>query len=155
MSIEVKKVHRTANIIGVPVKNPAGENLGKIEEVVIDLETGRVAYLVVSFGGFLRMGEKLFAIPWEAVSLKYGEAAQYFVLHLDREKLASAGVQQGRLARHGQSEMDGGVRGVSPTHPTQGGQRATDWPGTCLNARTKPLLPRPRFPLLDVREAPR
>ena len=90
MSIEVKKVHRTANIIGVPVRNPAGENLGQIEEVVIDLEAGRVAYLVVSFGGFLRMGEKLFAIPWEAVSLKYGEAAQYFVLHLDREKLAYA-----------------------------------------------------------------
>ena len=46
-----------------------GENLGKIEELMLDLETGRVAYAVLSFGGFLGMGEKLFAVPFEALKL--------------------------------------------------------------------------------------
>ena len=58
----------TDSIKGDKVVNPAGEDLGKIEELMIDLENGRVAYAVLSFGGFLGMGDKLFAIPWRAFS---------------------------------------------------------------------------------------
>ncbi|MCO5381646.1 MAG: PRC-barrel domain-containing protein [Methanosarcina barkeri] len=53
-----------STIKGDKVVNRAGEDLGKIEELMIDLEDGRVAYAVLSFGGFLGMGNKLFAIPW-------------------------------------------------------------------------------------------
>lgn len=54
-------------LMGDDVVNPRGEDLGKIEELIIDFgEGGRVAYAVLSFGGFLGMGDKLFAIPWES-----------------------------------------------------------------------------------------
>ena len=49
------------------VINEAGDNIGKIEELMIDLDNRRVAYAVLSFGGFMGMGDKLFAIPWQAL----------------------------------------------------------------------------------------
>ncbi|AKB52444.1 antigen [Methanosarcina barkeri str. Wiesmoor] len=57
-------------IKGDKVVNKAGEHLGKIEELMIDLEDGRVAYAALSFGGFLGLGSKLFAIPWQALQMK-------------------------------------------------------------------------------------
>jgi sporulation protein YlmC with PRC-barrel domain len=70
------------------VVNGAGENLGKIEELMIDLQDGRVAYAVLSFGGFLGMGNKLFAIPWQALKLKLHEHA--FLLDIPKETLEKA-----------------------------------------------------------------
>jgi sporulation protein YlmC with PRC-barrel domain len=55
--------------IGTKVVNSSGEDIGKIEEVVMDLTTARVTYAVLSFGGFLGIGDKLFAVPW--VSFMY------------------------------------------------------------------------------------
>ena len=77
-------------IIGDGVVNRAGENLGKIEELMLDLEKGRVAYAVLSFGGVLGMGAKLFAIPFEA--LKLDADRHHFTLDVDKEKLAGLGV---------------------------------------------------------------
>jgi sporulation protein YlmC with PRC-barrel domain len=54
-------------IVGKKVENPQGENLGNIEEVVIDAATGDLAYAVLAFGGFLGLGEKLFALPWSTL----------------------------------------------------------------------------------------
>ena len=70
------------------VKNAAGENLGKIEDLMIDLHSGRIAYAVLSFGGFLKMGNKLFAIPWEA--LKLDTVKKEFILHIDKSHLEKA-----------------------------------------------------------------
>ena len=55
-------------IKGDKVVNAAGENVGKIEDLMIDLDNGRGGYAVLSFGGLLGMGDKLFAIPWQALS---------------------------------------------------------------------------------------
>jgi hypothetical protein len=44
------------------VKNSAGEKLGKIEDLMMDVNSGRIAYAVLSFGGFLKLGNKLFAV---------------------------------------------------------------------------------------------
>ena len=68
--------------------DPKDDNLGDIKEVVIDPRTGRVAYAVVSFGGFLSMGEKLFAIPFSA--FKYNEAENEYVLDVSKERLKAA-----------------------------------------------------------------
>jgi len=57
---------KASSVIGTDVVSPKGDNLGDIKEVVIDPRTGKVAYAVVAFGGFLGMGEKLFAIPFSA-----------------------------------------------------------------------------------------
>ncbi len=58
-----------SSLKGDKVVNYQGEDLGKIEEIMIDLDCGRVACVVLSFGGFLGMGDKLFAIPWQAFSI--------------------------------------------------------------------------------------
>src|SRR4029077_17651118 len=78
----------TSALIGDNVVNRAGENLGKIEELMLDLEKGRVAYAVLSFGGVMGIGEKLFAIPFEA--LKLDSTREHFTLDVDKDKLKNA-----------------------------------------------------------------
>lgn len=75
-------------LIGDRVINGAGEELGKLEEIMIDLDSGRVAYLVLSFGGFLGIGDKLFAIPWEAIRVDTERKA--LILNVQRETLEHA-----------------------------------------------------------------
>jgi outer membrane protein OmpA-like peptidoglycan-associated protein len=75
----------TTAIIGDSVVNRTGENLGKIEELMLDLEKGRVAYAVLSFGGFMGLGEKLFAIPFEA--LKLDASREHFTLDVDKDTI--------------------------------------------------------------------
>ena len=70
------------------VVNSAGEDLGRIEELMIDLENYRVAYAVLSFGGFLGMADKLFAIPMQALKLRPHEHA--FTLDVPKEVLERA-----------------------------------------------------------------
>jgi uncharacterized protein YjbJ (UPF0337 family)/sporulation protein YlmC with PRC-barrel domain len=74
--------------IGYRVINPAGEDLGKIEDIAVDMESGRIVYAVLSFGGFLGFGDKLFAIPWEA--LKLSSQDDEFILHVSKEALEAA-----------------------------------------------------------------
>ena len=73
---------------GDDVVNDAGENLGEIKHIMLDVPSGRVAYAVLSFGGFLGMGDKLFAIPWEALELDTENKC--FVLNVDKEHLRQA-----------------------------------------------------------------
>jgi sporulation protein YlmC with PRC-barrel domain len=70
------------------VKSPQGGDLGKIEEVMIDMEAGRVAYAVLSFGGFLGLGNKWVPVPWDAVALRPDEKA--LLLNIDKDKLQKA-----------------------------------------------------------------
>jgi len=77
-----------STLTGDPVKNLAGEDLGKLEELMIDLSSGRVAYAVLSFGGFLGMGDKLFAIPLEA--LRVDTENEVIILNVNKEMLESA-----------------------------------------------------------------
>ena len=79
---------KASSIIGTNVVNPKGDSLGDIKEIVIDPRTGRVAYAVVSFGGFLSMGEKLFAIPFS--SFKYDVSKNHYVLDVSKERLKEA-----------------------------------------------------------------
>ena len=76
------------SLTGNRVRNPAGEDLGKIEELMIDLPSGRLAYAVISFGGFLGIGDKLFAVPWQA--LTWSETGREFIMHVDRSELEEA-----------------------------------------------------------------
>jgi PRC-barrel domain len=56
-------------LLGNDVVNNDGENLGDIKEFMIDMASGKVAYAVLSFGGLLGLGDKLFAVPWAALAL--------------------------------------------------------------------------------------
>lgn len=75
-------------LTGDKVVNVQNEDLGKIEHLMIDLGTGRIAYAVLSFGGFLGMGDKLFAIPWSALTVDTLE--KRFILQVDKELLKRA-----------------------------------------------------------------
>jgi len=79
---------KASSIIGTKVVNPKGESLGEIKEIVIDPHFGRVAYVVVSFGGFLTLGEKLFAIPFSA--FEYRRTSNEYVLNVPQERLKDA-----------------------------------------------------------------
>jgi sporulation protein YlmC with PRC-barrel domain len=83
-----RRVLSASTLAGDSVRNPAGEDLGKIDELMIDIPSGRVAYAVLSFGGFLGMGDKLFAVPWNA--LKVDEDEKCFVLNVDKRRIEQA-----------------------------------------------------------------
>jgi hypothetical protein len=73
---------------GTSVYNPAGDNLGTIDDIMIDKASGRAIYAVMSFGGFLGMGEKFHPLPW--ATLKYDAQKGGYVVNLDKKMLEGA-----------------------------------------------------------------
>src|SRR5205814_9692664 len=82
------QVMDAATLDGDSVVNASGEDLGKIEAIMLDVTGGRIAYAVLSFGGFLGMGSKYFAIPWSALTLDTEE--KRFILDASKERLENA-----------------------------------------------------------------
>ncbi|MCK0512652.1 PRC-barrel domain-containing protein [Aromatoleum buckelii] len=82
------EVMAASTLEGDDVVNRAGEDLGNIKEIMIDVQSGRVAYAVLSTGGFLGLGRKLFAIPWGALTLDTDRKC--FILDVDAERLRNA-----------------------------------------------------------------
>jgi sporulation protein YlmC with PRC-barrel domain len=74
------------SIKGAKVVNVKEEKLGKIEEIMIDSESGRIAYGVLSFGGWLGANNKLFAIPWESLERNRDD----YILRVDKSILENA-----------------------------------------------------------------
>lgn len=79
-----------SRVAGTAVFNTAGERLGSIQDVMIDKASGRVAYAVLSFGGFLGIGDRHHPLPWGA--LTYDTGLRGYVVRLDREQLEGAPV---------------------------------------------------------------
>lgn len=73
---------------GDRVVNHLGEDLGKIRDIMIDVPSGRVAYAVLSSGGLLGVGDKLFAIPWGALTLDADRKC--FMLNVEKQRLRDA-----------------------------------------------------------------
>src|SRR3569833_1509195 len=76
------------SLTGDSVVSTTGEDLGEIEAIMLDVPRGRVAYAVLSFGGFLGMGDKLFAIPWDALTLD--AERECFILDVEKDRLKNA-----------------------------------------------------------------
>lgn len=76
------------SLMGYKVQNAAGEDLGRVEELVIDQTNGRILYSVLSSGGFLGIGNRLIAIPWSALQLNSFD--KRFLLNVDKETLRNA-----------------------------------------------------------------
>lgn len=89
---------RASELIGVEVKNHNDEDLGSIEDLAIDPKSGKIAYAAVSMGGFLGMGDELFAVPWDAIQLHSeeatapgaGEAERVAILNVTKEQMENA-----------------------------------------------------------------
>ena len=77
-----------STLTGDKVRNQAGDKLGHLEEIVIDLETGRVAYAVLASGGFLGLGDKYFAVPWDMLTVDTD--SHEVVVDVDKEVLQKA-----------------------------------------------------------------
>ena len=75
-------------VTGTSVYNPAGEKLGSVYKVMLDKYTGKVAFALMSFGGFLGIGEKYHPLPWHA--LKYDTSKEGYVVSLDKKMLEGA-----------------------------------------------------------------
>ena len=75
-------------IIGSKVINAKGETLGKIEDLVVDIDTGRIVYAVLESGGFLGIGDKLFPVPWESLAALPSEGI--FFLNQSKEQMEKA-----------------------------------------------------------------
>lgn len=83
-----RRLLSASTLSGDKVFNPAGEDLGKIEDFMLDMESGRIVYAVLSFGGVFGVGDKLFAVPPEALSLD--EDKRCFVLDANKSDLKNA-----------------------------------------------------------------
>lgn len=75
-------------LMGNSVRNGGGEQLGKITDFVMDVRSGRVAYAVLDFGGLFGIGNKLFAVPYQALHLNTVD--ECFVLNVEKERLEDA-----------------------------------------------------------------
>jgi hypothetical protein len=75
-------------LAGTEVVNREGEKLGAIDEIMLDVPMGRIAYAVLSSGGFLGIGEKLFAIPWG--TLTWDTENKFFILDVSKDRLEQA-----------------------------------------------------------------
>ena len=82
------EVMAASDFEGQDVINNQGESVGDIEEIMIDVRSGRIAYAVLAVGGFLGIGEKYFAIPWRALTLDTDRKC--FILDVDKERLENA-----------------------------------------------------------------
>lgn len=79
---------RASELLGKNVRNQKGEDLGKVEDVLVNVNSGRVQYTVLSFGGFMGMGDKLFAIPLSAFDRS--QQRDHLVLNVSEERLKNA-----------------------------------------------------------------
>ena|SRR5690349_12985411 len=86
--MQYPQVLPATTMIGSKVVNREGEPLGTLKELVLDLEEGQIIYAVLSFGGFMGVGDKLFAIPWEAFLINPKDRT--FILDVEKEVLKEA-----------------------------------------------------------------
>ncbi|MDO8413164.1 MAG: PRC-barrel domain-containing protein [Gallionellaceae bacterium] len=124
-----------STLTGDEVCNLQDENLGDIKEIMLDMNDGTVRYAVLSFGGFIGVGEKLFAVPWEALTLDTQN--KRFLLNVDKERLQDApGFDKDRWPDMAdpvwQSEIHAYYGTESSSHHIQSGS-STARPGSNIN----------------------
>lgn len=83
---------RASQLQGMAIQNEAGKDLGNVRDIVIDTDRGRVKYVAVAYGGFLGLGSKLFAVPFEAFERRPAtqDKSAVLLLNLDEEMLRKA-----------------------------------------------------------------
>ena len=78
----------THRLTAYDVVNPQGEDLGQVQDIVLDMKQGRIAFAIISFGGILGISDKWFALPWEI--LDWSPEGKKFILNMPREILQKA-----------------------------------------------------------------
>ena len=102
------RTQKASDLIGKSVQSPSGDSLGEVQDLAIDPDRGHVAYVVLSFGGFLGMGEKWFAVPTGALTLP--DDCKHFVLAVEKDRLKkAAGFDKDRWPQMGDSAWGTGI----------------------------------------------
>ncbi len=83
-------LYRASTIESLHVRNGNGDNLGKIKDLVFDARSGKITYAVLDFGGFLGVGDKLFAVPWHAFKYSGTGNEEHLVLDVTKDRLKNA-----------------------------------------------------------------
>jgi len=122
-------------LLGEDVVNTEEDSLGDIKEIMIDMRTGQVAYAVLAFGGMLGMGEKLFAVPWQALQLD--TVNKRFVLNVDKERLQSApGFNPDAWPDMTDVGWAGQINTFYGTDPSRSGSMGMNMPGSMVGGTT-------------------
>jgi sporulation protein YlmC with PRC-barrel domain len=95
-AMQLRDESRVSAILGAPIEDQQGENIGTVDELLVDRESGQIIYAVVGYGGFLGIGQRDIMVPWTALN-PVPEVAEdadrdrlYFVSNIDEETLANA-----------------------------------------------------------------
>jgi sporulation protein YlmC with PRC-barrel domain len=85
-------LRRASQVEGIEVKNDENEKVGNVEDIVINVDDGKVRYVALSFGGFLGIGDKFFAVPWDAVKFSYDakDKKDCLIFNADKDRLSNA-----------------------------------------------------------------
>lgn len=84
---------RVSELMGMDVRNHENEDLGDIEDLVVDPKTGQIRYAAISMGGFLGLGDELFAVPWNAIKIqREADDDDDFeaVVNIDKQRMENA-----------------------------------------------------------------
>ncbi len=88
---EAEVAQRASEILGMEVRNADNKQIGSVKDIVLDVTNGKVRYAAVSYGGFLGIGDKLFAVPWKTFAChKDKDGDFYLVLDVAEETLRNA-----------------------------------------------------------------
>jgi sporulation protein YlmC with PRC-barrel domain len=79
---------QASRVVGTKIEDASGQKIGKVEDLMLDKQANAILFAVVSFGGFLGMGEKYHPLPWS--SLDYDEGRKSYVVNFTKEQLEAA-----------------------------------------------------------------
>jgi sporulation protein YlmC with PRC-barrel domain len=83
-------LHDSGDIIGTRIKNAEGKDIGEIDRLLIDPQSGKVSHVVVGLGGFLGVGEKKVVVPWSDLKMSAAHDGKKALITMDQAKLESA-----------------------------------------------------------------
>jgi sporulation protein YlmC with PRC-barrel domain len=86
----VATTFRASKLMGLHVRNTAGEKLGSVDDLVVNVATGKIDYIAMGVGGVLGVGEKLLAVPFSELKFNFGKDENFFVLNMSAEKIKAA-----------------------------------------------------------------
>ena len=84
------RLHDSGDIIGTRIKNAEGKDIGEIDRLLIDPQSGKVSHVVVGLGGLLGVGEKKVVVPWSELKMGAGQDGKKPVITMQQAKLESA-----------------------------------------------------------------
>lgn len=109
-----------STLVGANVRNPQDESLGDLKDFMIDSTSGKIAYGVLSFGGVLGIGNKLFAIPWD--NFRVDAETERLVLDVPKERLKDApGFDENHWPNFAEPTFESEVRRHYATRPAHDG----------------------------------